>query len=96
MQFDWDPAKNASNQQKHGFGFEEARTLFTSGAEYFEAIDENHSSLDTRFRAMGPTSRGIIVVIWTEQPEGTIRIISARPATSREVRQFQRYIRKTR
>jgi uncharacterized protein len=28
MEFDWDPAKNASNFRKHGIKFEEARTAF--------------------------------------------------------------------
>jgi uncharacterized DUF497 family protein len=31
MRFDWDPHKESANQRKHGVGFEEATTLFTSG-----------------------------------------------------------------
>jgi uncharacterized DUF497 family protein len=82
MRFDWDPRKDATNKRKHGLGFEEAATLFTSGAEYLEIYDEVHSSGEDRFIAVGPIKRG---VVWTEQVTDTIRIISARPATAREI-----------
>jgi uncharacterized DUF497 family protein len=85
MRFDWDPRKDATNQRKHGLGFREAATLFTSGVEYLEIFDEVHSSIEDRFIAIGPIERGVIVVVWTEQVTDAIRIISARLATAREI-----------
>ena len=94
MRFDWDPHKDAANQRKHGLGFAEAMVLFTSGVDYLEVFDEAHSHDEDRFIAVGTVARGIIVVVWTEQPADTIRIISARPATAREIESFHRHTEK--
>lgn len=63
--------------------------LFTSGTDYVEIFDETHSDEEDRFIAVGLIDRGVIVVVWAEQPAETIRIISARPATPREVESFR-------
>ena len=39
----WDQAKNLANLRKHGVTFEEASELFTSGADYLEIFDDEHS-----------------------------------------------------
>jgi uncharacterized DUF497 family protein len=92
VRFEWDPAKDEANQRKHRLGFEEAKQLFASGVECLELLDETHSDTEERFIAIGPISRGVILVVWTEREEDTIRIISARPATKREVALYQRYL----
>ncbi|MCA9709979.1 MAG: BrnT family toxin [Myxococcales bacterium] len=92
MRFDWDPHKDEANQRKHGIGFAEASALFTSGVEFLEIFDEAHSHQEDRFIAVGPIGRGVVVVVWTEQPPGTIRIISARRATAREAESFRRSV----
>lgn len=84
----WNEAKNLANQKKHGVSFQEARRLFVSGADYLEVFDELHSEIEDRFIAIGPITRGLVLVVWTEQDEGTIRIISARQATPRERRLY--------
>ena len=94
MKFDWDAGKDAANQAKHGLSFEEAKALFTSGVEYLEIFDEAHSFSEERFIAIGAIVRGVIVVVWTEQPEDTTRIISARRATTREAELFRKYLEK--
>lgn len=88
--FDWDPSKDEANQRKHGLGFDDATALFTSGTDYLELLDENHSDDEERFIAIGPIGSGVIVVIWTEQDADTIRIISARYATKKEIEHFHR------
>jgi uncharacterized DUF497 family protein len=93
MRFDWDRRKDATNQRKHGLGFQEAATLFTSGVEYLEIYDESHSSGEDRFIAIGPIERGVIVVVWTEQVTDTIRIISARTATAREINLYHEHMK---
>jgi uncharacterized DUF497 family protein len=80
----WDEAKSRSNRKKHGVSFEEAAELFRSGTNYLEVFDEAHSDLEDRFIAIGPIARGVVLVVWTERDEDTVRIISARWATKRE------------
>jgi hypothetical protein len=82
--FEWDEAKDLSNQRKHGLSFFEARRLFESAAEVLEIFDADHSDLDDRFISIGPIDRGLVVVVYTEPEEGVIRIIGARLANKRE------------
>ena len=91
VSFDWDPEKEADNREKHGVGFDEAVELLRSDTDYLEIYDEAHSYVEERFIAIGPISRGIILVVWTERLEETIRIISARWATKRERGLYRRY-----
>jgi uncharacterized DUF497 family protein len=80
----WDDAKNLANLQKHGVSLEEASELFRSGVDYLEIFDDEHSVTEDRFIAIGPIRRGLVLIVWTERDEETIRIISARWATKRE------------
>lgn len=84
MKVAWDHAKDLENQQKHGVSFEEASDLFQSGVDYLEVFDDEHSSTEDRFIAVGPIRRGLVLIVWTERDEETIRIISARWATKQE------------
>lgn len=84
MKFEWDSAKDRSNQRRHGLSFEEARQLFESGGEYLEIYDSEHSDVEDRFIAVGTIDRGVAVVVYTEKEEGVIRIIGARLATKQE------------
>ena len=93
MGFEWDAKKSRGNEKKHGLSFSEAKTLLESGADYLEIYDEAHSADEDRFIAIGPIERGIIVVIWTEKRDGSIRIISARWATRREEKLYRKHVR---
>ena len=88
MKVAWDEAKNRVNQQKHGISFDEAKELFVSGVDYLEIFDDAHSDFEDRFIAIGPIERGVVLVVWTERDEDTIRIISARWATKHEQRLY--------
>lgn len=92
MRVEWDEEKNRRNEQKHGLSFEDVQGLFLSGDDYLEIYDEEHSAEEERFIAIGLVSRGVVMVVWTERDEDTIRIISARKATSREVDHFNAYM----
>ena len=96
MDVEWDDDKNEENKRKHDLAFEEAQELFLSGDEYLELFDDLHSDDEERFIAIGPISRGVILVVWTERVEDTIRIISARFATEREKRRYQDYLEQER
>jgi uncharacterized DUF497 family protein len=92
VRFDWDSQKDRENGRKHGLRFSEVVSLFTSGVEYLEVYDEEHSGREDRFIAIGPAERGVVVVVWTEKPEGTVRIISARNATEGEIELFFEHV----
>jgi uncharacterized protein len=78
VRFEWDPKKERSNVEKHGVGFREAKELFISGVDFLELYDGEHSELEERFIAIGPIRRGLVLVVYTERIEDTVRIISAR------------------
>jgi hypothetical protein len=91
VRFEWDPKKERSNVKKHGLSFEKARELLASDTDFLEIYDEAHSVAEDRFVAIGPIRRGVIVVVYTERDEDTIRILSARLATKREVELYLEY-----
>jgi uncharacterized DUF497 family protein len=93
MRFEWDSIKEEANRRKHGLSFDDARELFTSGVDFLEVYDEEHSVDEDRFIAMGPIRTGIIVVIYTEPQDEVIRIVSVRKATKKEIMLFRQHNR---
>ena len=93
MRFGWDPEKDKTNRIKHGVSFAEATELFTSGIDYWEIYDKQHSDEEDRFIAVGPIKRGVIVVAYTERDDEVLRIVSARMATRKEHRRFKEFER---
>ena len=84
MGYEWDDAKEVSNQRKHGVAFAEAQRLFEYGADYLEIFDAEHSEFEDRFIAIRPIDCGLVVVVYTEREEDLSRIIGARLANKRE------------
>lgn len=84
VRFEWDANQDASNLRKHGVSFTEAQGLFELGVDYMELYDEEHSGDEERLIAIGPVGRGVIMVVWAERADDTIRVISVRPATRGE------------
>ncbi len=95
MRFEWDLEKERKNVAKHGVGFTEARTLFTSKQDFLELYDAEHSDTEDRFIAIGPIRRGVVLVVFTERVEDTVRIISARWANERERALYVEYMDKS-
>ena len=91
MLFEWDSKKDEANRDKHGLSFDEVTELFTSGTDFLEIYDEEHSDQEDRFIALGPTRAGLVVVVYTEPQDDTIRIVSARKATKKEVELFRKH-----
>ena len=89
VKFEWDPAKANANQRRHGISFEEVAELCTTGVNYLEIFDDEHSQDEDGFIAIGPIPIGVILVVYTEPAEDVVRIISARRATKAETRLFQ-------
>lgn len=89
IKFEWEASKAASNVQKHGITFEEARTVFFD--ERARLInDPDHSEIEDRFILLGfSSSLRVIVVCHCYRSEGNvIRIISARKATTTEKKAY--------
>jgi len=89
--FEWDPKKDEANREKHGLSFDDAAELFTSGTDYLEIYDEEHSDEEDRFIAIGPTRAEVIVVVYTERQDDIIRMVSARKATKTEIELFRKH-----
>jgi uncharacterized DUF497 family protein len=88
MRFAWDPNKAKSNIKKHGVGFEEAASVLSS--EGFILLFQDLSSDEERFKAIGKSTQSrCIVVVFCKRFENEVRIISARKADKREVKQWQ-------
>jgi uncharacterized DUF497 family protein len=92
VEFEWDPAKADANRRRHGLSFEEVTDLFTSGVDYLEIFDDEHSQDEDRFIAMGPIRDGVVLVVYSEPAEGVVRVISARRATKAETRLFRQHM----
>ncbi|MFO1355227.1 MAG: BrnT family toxin [Gammaproteobacteria bacterium] len=73
--FDWDPAKDAANQRKHGVSFGEAQLAFLDPGRVI-ARDTSHSQDEQRYYCFGRVSEGILTVRFTYRV-GNIRIIGA-------------------
>lgn len=89
LRFEWDPAKNRLNIQKHRVSFEEARSVFyDENALIME--DPEHSVAEERYLILGISSgaRALVVCHCLRKAGDVIRIISARKAVSRERAQY--------
>jgi uncharacterized DUF497 family protein len=90
--FEWDPVKARTNQKKHGISFEQAAAVFRD-PKALSIFDEDHSDDENRWLTLGMSGPGaVVVVVHTFREIGdqiTLRIISARPATRKELRQYE-------
>ena len=88
QQFIWDEHKAQINGQKHGVTFDEATTVFIDPLS-ITIPDPLHSLDEERFVEIGLSAENrLLVVVYTERSD-TIRVISARPATRREQKQYE-------
>jgi uncharacterized DUF497 family protein len=92
FQFEWDENKAEFNLRKHGVAFELALTIFLD-PRILTVADLEHSEIEERWFSVGIASNGAllsIVYLWRETESATIeiRLISARPATQNELRDY--------
>jgi uncharacterized protein len=88
MSFQWDPQKARSNLQKYGISFEEAERVFDDPLFLIYA-DPDHSIEERRFVIMGELPDGRLLVVSYTDRNGETRIISARPATRQERKNYE-------
>ncbi len=85
MEIEWNSKKAISNLKKHRVDFADAVTVLED--EKAITIPDEHSD-EERFITVGMDSFGRILVVIHTWRETGIRIISARKATAREIKQY--------
>ncbi len=91
MSIEWDRAKAAANRLKHGVAFEEAAAVFFDPLAITHD-DPDHSIDEDRFLIAGYSTRERILVVSYTYRDDRVRIISARPATPRERKVYEKGI----
>lgn len=93
LRFEWDEIKNKNNRSKHGIWFEEAQSVFDDSASRV-FLDLVHSDEEDRFIIVGMSSaaRLLVIVHCYRESNSIIRIISARKATKKEVKFYEKGI----
>jgi uncharacterized protein len=95
MRFEWDEAKNLSNQRKHGVSFEKASAVFLD--LFYVSVQDRIEDGEQRWQAIGMVGDLLILTVaHTVREEkaddasvDVFRIISARPATRKERRRYE-------
>ena len=90
IRFFWDEEKNLNNIKKHGLSFDIARFVF-SDPDYILKYDIDNSNFEERFKVIGKLNSNVILVIFTESKANMIRLISARRATNKEKRMYEKF-----
>jgi uncharacterized protein len=88
LRFLWDSRKAASNQRRHGIGFQEATTVFHDSLSV-TIPDPDHSVDEERFLLLGLSNRRRLLVVAHSEHGESVRIISARRANRRERRTYE-------
>jgi len=84
--YEWDPGKAASNWRKHGVTFAEAASVFVDPlALTFD--DPDHSSQEPREITVGVSTKQRVLFVSHCMGGDRIRIIRARKAQQREIKQ---------
>ncbi|MFN7947774.1 MAG: BrnT family toxin [Blastocatellia bacterium] len=91
MNCEWDEDKNAQNISKHGLNFADIQGVFTS--PLLVDLDTREDYGEDRMIGIGIVQNTVIVVVFAECPNGTIRIISARKALKYERIKFEQFLR---
>jgi uncharacterized protein len=82
MDFEWDPAKDAANEAKHGISFVRAATVFDD-PHHLEEDTTKPEFGEQRSKAIGMVGQYLVTVIYTDRQDKR-RIISARRARNDE------------
>jgi uncharacterized DUF497 family protein len=89
--FEWDEEKRKTNIRRHGLDFRDARQVFKS--PMLVALDDREEYGEERWIGLGMLAGRVVVVIFTERGENTIRIISMMKATNYERLRYERLLR---
>ena len=92
MTIEYDSHKNQKNIRKHGISFITASSAFDD-PNALVTYDDYHSSIEDRYNLIGAVGSHILFIVYTMRND-VVRIISARPATKREIECYCKMERK--
>ena len=84
--FEWDENKEAENFRKHGIKFKTAAKVFKDSKKLIRE-DEEHPE-EERYNIIGRVGK-VMFVVCVFKAESTVRLISARFATTAEKRRYE-------
>ena len=87
MKFIWDRRKNEANINKHELDFADAYKVFESAM--LENLDNREEYGEDRWIGIGLMENRVVVIVFTEPEEDTIRVISFRKATTDESKKYE-------
>ena len=87
-EFEWDVNKAEANLRKHEVSFNEASTVFADPLSMLMP-DPDHSVGEQRHLVLGISSAGRLLVVSHAERSPRTRLISARPATRNERKQYE-------
>ena len=90
MKFEWDENKRQSNLRKHGIDFQEAYEIFNN--PMLRRIDNRFDYGEDRWTVLGMTHKCVVLFVYTELDEETIKLISIRKATKNEKKTYEKYL----
>lgn len=88
--FEWDEDKNQRNLMKHGLMFEDAVLVFNDPF-FLKKYDVLHSNEEDRFIGIGRIREFFVTFVSYTDRNGKIRMISARKATQKEVKEYEKH-----
>ena len=91
MKFEWDESKNEENLRKHGLDFADAQEVFELPT--LVAVDKREAYGEDRYLAIGFLRHLVVVLVFVEHDDDTIRIISLRKASRHERERFGEFLK---
>ena len=85
MQFEYDPAKSAANQEKHGLDFEDAQDLWRDPNRL---LIDARSDGESRSAMIGAIEKRVWTAIFTRRDD-KVRLISVRRARDTEMKLYE-------
>lgn len=93
--FDWDQGNATKNWSRHNVSMAECEQVFFNQPLLIYP-DSKHSSTESRLYALGYTDNNrLLLIVFTIRHQQYIRVISARPMSRRERKQYQSSYEKT-
>lgn len=91
MKFEWDQQKNKANIAKHNLDFADVPRVFRLPLRI--SPDKRKDYGEDRWIGIGVLDGRVVVVVFTEPNEQTIRIISLRKALPYKRKRYEQYLR---
>ena len=90
MRFEWDEAKNRANVRRHKIGLADVPSVFDG--PMFVRLDTRRDYREDRMIGIGFLHAAVVLVVFVERENNTIRIVSARKAERHERERFKKEI----